>query len=68
MQNSKLSRFSAPQLASASATLIGLGLIWVAVVAYRFNARGMSGEWGNYRLRCQWFRLRYSLALLCTEK
>lgn len=40
MQNSKLSRFSAPQLASASATLIGLGLIWVAVVAYRFMPGG----------------------------
>lgn len=50
MQNSKLSRFSAPQLASASATLIGLGLIWVAVVTYRFYARGMSGEWGNIAL------------------
>lgn len=40
MQDSKLSRFSAPQLASASATLIGLGLIWVAVVAYRFMPGG----------------------------
>lgn len=50
MQTSRLSRFSTPQLASASATLIGIGIVWVAVIAYRFYAKGITGEWGNIAL------------------
>lgn len=50
VETSRLSRFSTPQLASASATLIGVGIVWVAVVAYRFYAKGISGEWGNIAL------------------
>ncbi|KAA8720397.1 hypothetical protein [Corynebacterium spheniscorum] len=50
MQTSRLSRFSTPQLASASTTLIAVGIIWVAVVAYRFYAKGITGEWGNIAL------------------
>lgn len=50
MKNSQLSRFSTPQLASASATLIAMGVVWVAVVGYRYYAKGITGEWGNIAL------------------